>query len=66
MAHTLFTTGQISYKDNFTVVDVNRHGKPDLIVGNIAFSGTVSVFTNNGAGGFGINTGANLPTNFRP
>ena len=43
-----------SYPDSVAVADVNGDGKPDLISAN-SNNGTLTVLTNNGNGGFGLN-----------
>jgi hypothetical protein len=43
-----------SYPDSVAVADVNGDGKPDLISAN-SNDGTLTVLTNNGHGGFGLN-----------
>jgi hypothetical protein len=49
-AASLYAVGQTPY--SVTVADVNGDGKPDLVVANNMFDGTVEVLLGTGSGGF--------------
>lgn len=51
-----YTVGTANNTPNFTVGDVNNDGRPDLVTlnpNNLSTIGPISVFLNNGAGGYG-------------
>ena len=65
---TLHVSGNFYGDPNlFTAVDINADGKMDLICGSLntaTLTGLLTIFTNNGAGGFVLKTTVNLPSEY--